>query len=65
MLQSTQNKLYGGAVGLFIGVVVSSVYCYFGSSSSDESQPAQITGGSKTRHNRSHNNKSKKHRTKH
>jgi hypothetical protein len=65
MLQSTQNKLYGGAVGLFIGVVVSSVYCYFGSSSSDEPQPGQMTGGSTTRHTRSHNNKSKKHRTKH
>ena len=65
MLQSTQNKLYGGAVGLFIGVVVSSVYCYFGSGSSDEAQPGQMTGGSKTRHNRSHNNKSKKHRRKH
>lgn len=65
MLQSTQNKLYGGAAGLFIGVVVSSIYCYFGSSSSDEAQPGQMTGGSKTRHYRSHNNKSKKHRRKH
>jgi hypothetical protein len=64
MLQSTQNKIYGGAVGLFIGVVVSSIYCYFGSSSSDGTQAGQMTGGSKTRHNRRHNNKSKKHRAK-
>lgn len=63
MLPTTKYGLMGAVAGLIIGTVAVGMYSSFSNKSSEPViTTTDIYGGSKTKHNRNHKNKSRKNK---